>query len=75
MEKMKSIEKLFENLESVHIPLGMLAQFLPVQYAKVRDGVLDMNPRNLAEDCVVHLIEDYNYATMPDYKIGDAFAY
>ena len=71
----ESIEKLFENLESVHIPLGMLAQFLPVQYAKVRDGVLDMNPRNLAEDCVVHLIEDYNYATMPDYKIGDAFAY
>ena len=70
-----AMEKLFRNLEGVHIPLSMLAQYMPVQYAKLRDGVLEMSPRALAEDCVVHLIEDYNYATLPDYKVGDAFVY
>jgi D-tagatose-1,6-bisphosphate aldolase subunit GatZ/KbaZ len=27
----------------------------------------------LAEDCVVHLVEDYNYATKLNYVISDAF--
>ena len=71
----KTIDRLFENMREVHIPLGMLAQYMPVQYAKVRDGKLSMDPRELVEDCVAHLVEDYNYATMRDYKIGDAFLY
>lgn len=74
-EIQSTIEKLFANMSEVHIPLGMLAQYMPVQYAKVRDGVLDMNPRELAEDWVVHLVEDYNYATKDNYLAGDAFCY
>ena len=74
-EIQSTIEKLFKNMSETHIPLGMLAQYLPVQYAKVRDGVLSVDPRELVEDCVVHLVEDYNYATKDNYMAGDAFCY
>ena len=68
-----AIESLFGNLRSVHIPLSMLRQYMPQQYLKVRDGILSMDPKDLAEDCVVHLAEDYNYATKLNYMIGDVF--
>ena len=68
-----AIEKLFCNLRSVHIPLSMLRQYMPQQYLKVRDGILSMDPKELAEDCVVHLAEDYNYATKLNYMVGDVF--
>lgn len=70
-----TITKLFENMKKVHIPLGMLAQYMPNQYVKVRDGVLSMDPKELVEDCVVHMVEDYNFATIQNYQIGDAFIY
>jgi D-tagatose-1,6-bisphosphate aldolase subunit GatZ/KbaZ len=69
----EAIQKLFKNLTEVDIPLSMLRQYMPQQYIKVRDGFLSMNPRDLAEDCVIHLIEDYNYATKLNYVIGDVF--
>jgi len=68
-----AIQKLFDNLSEVNIPLSMLRQYMPQQYVKVRDGVLALEPKALAEDCVVHLVEDYNYATKLNYMIGDAF--
>ena len=72
-EMQSAINKLFANLSEVDIPLSMLRQYMPQQYIKVRDGVLSMDPKELAEDCVVHLIEDYNYATKLNYMISDAF--
>lgn len=67
-----AIEKLFENLRHVQIPLSMLRQYMPKQYIKVRDGVLSADPKDLAEDCVVDLVEDYNYATKLNYMTGNA---
>ena len=72
-EIQEAIAKLFDNLSNVDIPLSMLRQYMPQQYIKVRDGVLPMDPKALAEDCVVHLVEDYNYATKLNYMIADAF--
>ena len=72
-EMQKAIQKLFENLSKVDIPLSMLRQYMPQQYIKVRDGRLSMNPKDLVEDCVIHLVEDYNYATKLNYVISDAF--
>lgn len=72
-EMQDSIAKLFKNLSEVEIPLSMLHQYMPYQYIKVRDGILSMDPRELAEDCVVHTVEDYNYATKLNYTIGDIF--
>lgn len=72
-EIQRAIRKLFDNLSEVEIPLSMLREYMPQQYVKVRDGVLSMDPKELAEDCVVHLVEDYNYATKLNYMIGDVF--
>ncbi len=72
-EMQNAIAKLFDNMSKVEIPLGMLRQYMPQQYIKVRDGVLSTDPKELAEDCVVHLVEDYNYATKINYMISDAF--
>lgn len=71
-EVCQAMEKLFHNLSGTPIPLGVLHQFLPNQYAKVRAGTLPPDPRRLAGDCVVHLVEDYNYATRLNYMIADA---
>ena len=70
-EMQKAINRLFENMSGVQIPLSMLHQYMPYQYIKVRDGVLSMDPRELAEDFVVHVTEDYNYATKLNYSIAD----
>ena len=72
-EMKAAVDKLFSNMSKVTIPLGMLRQYMPQQYIKVRDGVLKPDPRELAKDCVVHLVEDYNYATKLNYMISDAF--
>ncbi len=69
----EAVNKLFDNMNQVEIPLSMLRQYMPQQYVKVRDGVLKMDARELAMDCVVHLVEDYNYATKLNYMIGDVF--
>ena len=62
-----AIEKLFANIDSVEIPAGMLKQFMPRQYKRVRDGLLPMNAAALAKDNVVACVEDYNYAVKINY--------
>ncbi|MFC2821811.1 MAG: class II D-tagatose-bisphosphate aldolase non-catalytic subunit, partial [Spirochaetales bacterium] len=70
-ELVSAIEKLFENMDIVDIPIGMLHQFMPYQYFKVRDGRLAKNPRSLVKDCVVAIIEDYNHASKFGYEIAN----
>lgn len=60
-----AVKTLFQNLEAVDIPMGLLHQYLPAQYYKVRDGRLPCRPLALVKDCVSELIEDYQYATFP----------
>ena len=61
-EVKQAISKLFANIDSVEVPAGMLSQYMPRQYVKVRDGRLSTKAAALAKDCVVMLAEDYNYA-------------
>lgn len=72
-ELKEAVGKLFDNLSEAEIPLSMLRQYMPIQYVKVRDGILPLEARELALDCVVHVVEDYNYATKLNYMTGDAF--
>lgn len=58
-----SMDRLIENMEKVEIPLSMLHQYMPLQYYKVRDGLLAMDPRELVKDCVVTFADDYIAAT------------
>lgn len=57
-----AMEKLFANLEGADIPMGMLHQYMPLQYLSVRDGLIPMTPRALVLDAVRVVCDDYNYA-------------
>ncbi len=57
-----AISKLFTNLKEYPIPMNMLHQYMPVTYAKVRDGILPLDPKELALDGVTNFMLDYEYA-------------
>ena len=62
-EVVAAIDKLFENLRKYEIPMNMLHQYMPLQYLKVRDGVIEKDPKALAIDGIVEFMHDYEYAT------------
>ena len=57
-----AINKLFANLKEYPIPMNMLHQYMPVTYTKVRDGILALDPKELALDGVTNFMLDYEYA-------------
>ena len=64
---------MIENINTVEIPLGLLHQYMPIQYVKVRDGNLVKGAKALLMDCVVEVVETYNFATKYRYMISEAF--
>lgn len=61
-EVVEAMNKLFTNLNAHKIPLNMLHQYMPLTYAKVRDGVLPLDAKELAMDGVTNFMLDYEYA-------------
>lgn len=57
-----AMNKLFANLNAHKIPLNMLHQYMPLTYAKVRDGVLPLDAKELAMDGITNFMLDYEYA-------------
>lgn len=57
-----SISQLFENLREYKIPMNMLHQYMPLSYNKVRDGLLPLDPKELALDGIQMFMSDYEYA-------------
>ncbi|MGI6608673.1 MAG: class II D-tagatose-bisphosphate aldolase, non-catalytic subunit [Erysipelotrichaceae bacterium] len=45
------------------VPLNLLSQFMPIQYTKVRDGLIKNNPEDLIIDRIVNTIDEYLQAT------------
>ena len=63
-EVTKAIDKLFDNLREYPIPMNMLHHYMPVSYTKVRDGILTLDPKELALDGVANFMLDYEYAVV-----------
>lgn len=61
-EVIEAMNKLFANLNAHKIPLNMLHQYMPLTYAKVRDGILPLDAKELAMDGVTNFMLDYEYA-------------
>lgn len=57
-----SIERLMKNLRATSIPLSLISQFMPQQYIKIRNGMLDNDPEELVKDKVKYVLDDYYYA-------------
>ena len=63
-EIQNAIERLYENIDSVDIPLGLLHQYLPHQYHKVLEGKLEPTGENLVTDHVREVFYHYEYAVI-----------
>ena len=62
-----AISKLMSNLRSLpEVPLNLMSQFMPIQYTKVREGLLANDPEALVKDRVVNTIDEYLYATQQE---------
>jgi D-tagatose-1,6-bisphosphate aldolase subunit GatZ/KbaZ len=57
---------LLENLNAQPIPLTLLSQFFPVQFRKIREGVLRNSPNALVLDRIQEVLSDYEYACSGD---------
>ena len=65
-----AIKTLLHNIDNVNIPLGLLHQYMPLQYNKVRDGLLNVQGKALVKDAIIQVIDNYNYAVKCNYLIG-----
>ena len=59
---------LYANLAQVDIPLPLISQFLPDQYARVRAGSLAAEPRALVVDKIRDALRPYAYACFPEVR-------
>jgi D-tagatose-1,6-bisphosphate aldolase subunit GatZ/KbaZ len=64
-EVQKASEALIANLSTRRIPLTLLSQYLPKQYAAIRAGSLRNDPRELVLDGVAQVLRDYVNACHP----------
>ncbi|NLJ70752.1 MAG: class II D-tagatose-bisphosphate aldolase, non-catalytic subunit [Clostridiaceae bacterium] len=58
----EAINKLFNNLDNTIIPLGLLHQYMPEQYYKVKNHELELKSEALVMDFVNPFIEEYFFA-------------
>lgn len=63
-----AVETLIKNLKSTKIPLTLLSEFMPIQYNKIRSGILKNEPEAILKDRIVNCIDDYMYASIPEVK-------
>lgn len=59
----KARETMIHNLRKTGVPLNLLSQFMPIQYTKVREGVLVNDPEELIVDRIGNTVDEYLYAT------------
>jgi D-tagatose-1,6-bisphosphate aldolase subunit GatZ/KbaZ len=62
----RATAKLLEDLSQRGIPLTLLSQYLPEQYAAARAGTLTNDPRQLLLDGVARVLSGYARACRPD---------
>lgn len=58
----EAVHTLMNNLDKVKIPPALLSQYMPVQAARVRAGLLSPAPEDLLIDRVGDCVDDYLYA-------------
>lgn len=62
--------QLFERLASSDIPLTLISQYLPMQYAAIREGLLENDPRELVFDGIEQVLRNYDRACRPAEQAG-----
>ncbi len=57
-----AVDRLLANLGDAALPLPLLSQYLPMQYERVRRGLLANHARALLRDKVTQVLADYAFA-------------
>ena len=60
-----TLNKLFANFGGKAIPLTLLSQYLPVQFEKIRTGLIPNNSLAIIQDKLFMLLDIYNGAVNP----------
>jgi D-tagatose-1,6-bisphosphate aldolase subunit GatZ/KbaZ len=58
-----AFERLMSNLTQHPIPLSLVSQYLPQQYAKIRNGTIKSHPHTLLLEQVADVLADYQFAS------------
>ena len=56
---MEARRQLMKNLSVKPIPLYLIAQYAPVQYEKIREGLLKNTPEEIVSDRIINVMERY----------------
>jgi len=64
-EVREAVETLIKNLSARPIPLALISQYLPVQYSRIRAGMLANRPEALIKDKIKEVLKDYEFAVNP----------
>ena len=70
-EVQRASQALLEDLGKRRIPLTLLSQYLPRQYAAVREGALDSDPRSLVLDALATVLRTYASACTPATRVSE----
>jgi D-tagatose-1,6-bisphosphate aldolase subunit GatZ/KbaZ len=57
-----SVAELIKNLSAAPLPLPLISQYLPLQYQRVREGVLNATPHDLIIDHIQDVLRQYHAA-------------
>ncbi len=59
----EAVDRLLTNLEKFDIPLTLISQFMPEQYTRIRNGLIENKPRVLLKDRIKGVLNTYAIAT------------
>ncbi len=60
-----ALQKMLTNLNERALPLSLLSQYAPLQYARIRQGTLINTPEAILLDRVTDVLRDYAFAVTP----------
>ena len=61
-EVREAIDIMIKNLKNIDIPLTLISEYMPMQYNKIRRGLLKNSPEELIKDKIMNCIDNYIYA-------------
>lgn len=62
----QSVEKLIASLSDTTLPLGLISQYMPVQFARLSRNELNATPHDLILDRIQDVLRAYRYGCSPD---------
>ena len=63
----QGVEKLLTNMSNTSLPLGLISQFMPVQFERLSMNEIVATPHNLIIDKIQDVLRAYRFGCTPEY--------